>query len=572
MKQKMKRYLRIFDKVNIPWVLILFVIILAMVTSYVEVGTVTLQASIIDAGQKTVDTKELMNYIFCLVASGVLSISSSYIGGLAYEKINMGVRMKLWEKIMRLPVRYYDGDDGNELVTRVTLDANYSKFYFQLAIDIFASFYAMLVAYHKMFQFNSELAVWVLSVIPLTLGFGILYGKLNFYAGKLEQNRLASMMAYLAEHVQNFRLIKSFCTEDEELKKSDGKFRKVFWAEMLSNLSVALQVCGIEIVTCICMIISFVAGGQLVNKGVLTTGKLVGFYNLAILVALRVSQLYIYWGSFKKNNGVMQKIAAVLETEEESREGQEFDIEDEDICLENVTFSYKGPAVLKDISLRIPKGKVTAIVGFNGAGKTTLFKLLERMYVPGDGSITMGGRNIEDFNLHSWRKSFAIVDQEKPLISGTVRENIIYGVERKVSEEELTAVAKMANVYDFVMATPDGFDAEVGPGGSNFSGGQQQCIAIARAMMRNADYLLLDEATSNLDVKSERIVSDALDKLMEGRTTVMIAHSYAATKDADYVIVMNAGSVDGAGTPEEMLRSNKYYQMFAQGQKKAGKE
>lgn len=572
MKQKIKRYIRIFEGVKIPWPLILFVVILAMVTSYVEVGTVTLQASIIDAGQKTVDTKELFRYIFYLVASGVLSISSSYIGGLAYEKVNMGVRLKLWGKIMRLPVRYYDGDDGNELVTRVTMDANYSKFYFQLAIDIFASLYAMLVAYHKMFQFNRELAVWVLSVIPLTLAFGILYGKMNYYAGKLEQNRIASMMAYLAEHVRNFRLIKSFCTEDEELKKSEGKFKKVFWAEMLSNLSVALQVCGIELVTCVCMIISFVAGGRLVNQGVLTTGKLVGFYNLAVLVALRVSQLYIYWGSFKKNNGVMQKIATVLETEEESQEGQEFDVEDEDICLENVTFSYNGPAVLKDISCRIPKGKVTAIVGFNGAGKTTLFKLLERMYVPGEGRVTMGGRNIEEFNLHSWRKSFAIVDQEKPLISGTVRENIIYGVERKVSEEELTAVAKMANVYDFVMATPEGFDAQVGPGGSNFSGGQQQCIAIARAMMRNADYLLLDEATSNLDVKSERIVTNALDKLMEGRTTVMIAHSYAATKDADYIIVMNAGGVDGAGTPEEMLRSNRYYQMFAQGQKKAGKE
>lgn len=153
--------------------------------------------------------------------------------------------------------------------------------------------------------------------------------------------------------------------------------------------------------------------------------------------------------------------------------------------------------------------------------------------------------------------------QDKPLLSGTIRENILYGVERPVSEEELHQVAKMAGIYDFVMETPGGFDAQVGPGGSNFSGGQQQCIAIARAMMRNPDYLLLDEATSNLDVKSERQVSLALQNLMKGRTTVLIAHNYSATRFADQVIVMNGGQIEASGTPEELLEKNEYYRIFA---------
>ena len=167
------------------------------------------------------------------------------------------------------------------------------------------------------------------------------------------------------------------------------------------------------------------------------------------------------------------------------------------------------------------------------------------------------------FKLSSWRKSFAIVSQDKPILSGTVRDNIIYGVERPVSEEELIHVAKMANIYDFIMNTPGQFDAEVGPGGSNFSGGQQQCIAIARAMMRNPDYLLLDEATSNLDVKSEKLVTEALSNLMKNRTTILIAHNYSATVFADQVIVLCDGEIKGCGTPKELLETNEYYRTFA---------
>ena len=231
--------------------------------------------------------------------------------------------------------------------------------------------------------------------------------------------------------------------------------------------------------------------------------------------------------------------------------------------MDHVDFAYGTQPVLKDLTVTIPKGKVTAIIGTNGAGKTTLFKLLERMYVPSSGVIKFGDTNIEEFSLSSWRKSFAIVAQDKPLLSGTVRENILYGVERKVSEEELVKVAKMANAYDFIMETPGGFDAQVGPGGSNFSGGQQQCIVIARAMMRNPDYLLLDEATSNLDVKSEQLVTAALQNLMKGRTTILIAHNHSATQFADQVIVMQGGKIEDCGTPEELLERSEYYQTFA---------
>ncbi len=169
---------------------------------------------------------------------------------------------------------------------------------------------------------------------------------------------------------------------------------------------------------------------------------------------------------------------------------------------------------------------------------------------------------VAGYQLEDWRKHFAYVSQKSPLIGGTVRENMTYGLDREVSDEELYAAAKQANCYDFVMKKPAGFEEDVGLDGSNFSGGQGQCISIARAMLRGGDYLLLDEATSNLDVVSEAMVTEAMDHLMENKTTIMIAHNYAATKNADYIIVMKDGTVEAAGTSEELLETNEYYQMF----------
>lgn len=236
------------------------------------------------------------------------------------------------------------------------------------------------------------------------------------------------------------------------------------------------------------------------------------------------------------------------------------------LVFDQVTFAYQEERdVLKGVSVTIPMGKVTAIIGGNGAGKSTLFKLLTRLYEPKSGQILFGEQKIAQYDITQWRNRFAYVFQKNPLIGGTVRENMLYGLDREVSEEELIEAAKKANCYDCIMEKPGGFDEDVGLGGSNFSGGQGQCISIARAMLRDSDYLLLDEATSNLDVLSEAMVTDALNKLMENKTTILIAHSYAATCNADYVIVMRDGIAEAAGTPEELLQSNEYYQLFSEG-------
>lgn len=281
------------------------------------------------------------------------------------------------------------------------------------------------------------------------------------------------------------------------------------------------------------------------------------------IVSLQLMQFFMNVGSVSGTFGTMKKIAQIMDTDSEPDGGEPVPEVCADIEFDNVSFTYAGGQdVIKNLSVKIPMGKVTAVIGGNGAGKSTLFKLLLRLYEPKSGEIRFGGDGIGKYSLTDWRDRFAVVSQRNPLIGGTVRENIAYGLDREVSDEELAETAHRANCYDCITAKSGGFNEDMGLGGSNFSGGQGQCISIARAMLRNADYLLHDEATSNLDVVSEAEVTGAMDELMRDKTTIMIAHNYAATRNADYIIVMKDGAVEAAGTPDELLKTNEYYRMF----------
>ena len=558
--KRIKRYQNIFREVRIPWVMLAVLLILNIVESHVFLEQTTLTADIIDTSQKAINANQLVRFIVVLLVNSALSISINYINGWTDQKLSHGVRNKLWNKLMHLPTRYYDQESGDTLVSRVTTDSDHSATYFNIAIKFVSTVYASAVAVRQMYRYSPQLTFYMLIAMPILLTISALVGKLSFTANKKAQVAFADALGYLVERTRNLRLIKAARMEHAEQQAGKKRFDRQFQVSLLSTTVNSLTAALIPIFGGVGIVVSFVMGGRLVQEGVITVGKLVGFYTLSGLLSAHMLTFLQLYTSLKEANGRLDKVAELLETPDEKQEGIEFDVA---LVAENVSFSYSDTPTLNGVNFRIPKGQITAIVGPNGAGKSTLFKLLERMYDPDSGMLRFGEEDIKKYDLSSWRGSFAIVSQDKPLLSGTVRENILYGVRRKVEEDELIRVAKLANIYDFVMATPGGFDAPVGMGGSNFSGGQRQCIAIARAMMRNPDYLLLDEATSNLDAKSEQLVSQALANLMKGRTTVMIAHNYSATRDATHIVVMKDGKVEAEGSPEEMLASNEYYRAFA---------
>lgn len=565
-KKSVTRYFTVLKGVKLPWILILCALISSIIMMKAELSVATMTADIIDTSQKAINGAVLMSFIGMTILSAATNIISTYFTRKMEETITCGVRTKLWKKIMHLPSKYYDEDNGNELVTRVTSDASAPSALFTTAISCVVCVVTTVQAFAQLFAYHKKLAWYSMLIIPLTLVFCVLYGILQFKLGVYQTATMASSMGYLAERVRNFRLVKSVVAESNESVKGNRTFKEMYKAEFWNWMLVAGYQLSSSLFSIMFIVISFVLGGQLLAKGEVTIGDLTGFYMVTGIVSLQLMQLFMNIGSIFGTFGTMKKTADIMEMEPEPVGGEDVPAVCSDLVFDNVTFAYNEERdVLNGVSVKIPMGKVTAIIGGNGAGKSTIFKLLTRLYEPKSGKILFGDMNIDQYNVVQWRDRFTYVIQKNPLIGGTVRENILYGLEREVSEEELIEVAKKANCYDFIMKKPDGFNEDVGLGGSNFSGGQAQCISIARAMLRNGDYLLLDEATSNLDVLSEAMVTEALDKLMENKTTIMIAHNYAATCNADYVIVMRDGIVEAAGAPEELLKSNEYYRLFSEG-------
>lgn len=563
MKNK-TNYFAVLKGVKLPWLTILCSFVFSIIMMNAELQVATMTGDIIDTSQKAIDAGKLINYIAIAVLSAVFSILSSYFTRKMEELITLGVRMKIWTKIMHLPTKYYDEDNGDELVSRVTSDASAPSSLFSMAVSCVVCVVTTIQAFAQLFDYNTKLAVYALLIIPLTALLCVIISVLQFKLGVYSTTTMAGSTGFLAERVRNFRLIKSAVAEKVESMKGNRTFKEMYFADFFNWMMVAVYQLGSSIFSIMFIVIVFVIGGQLVPKGEATIGDLTGFYMITGIVSLQLMQFFMNAGAVFGTFGTMKKITQISEMLSENEDGDPVPQLCSDIALENVTFGYNGERdVLKHVSAVIPMGKVTAIIGGNGAGKSTIFKLLTRLYEPSEGKILFNGQNIVNYNLTEWRDRFAYVFQKNPLISGTVRENITYGLNREVSDEELIEVAKKANCYDCIMSKPGGFDADVGLNGSNFSGGQGQCISIARAMLRDADYLLLDEATSNLDVLSEAMVTEALDHLMQDKTTIMIAHNYAATKNADNIIVMREGAVEASGTPEEMLKTNAYYQMFS---------
>ena len=555
--------------IKLPW---LHLILYFATTMIMMVGSLLMAGAtgdMVDAGGN-IATATLVSFSAAYIVIGAGATVNTIFSGLAGERINVSLREKLWRKLMYIPLHHYDTDGGETLVSRVTTDCDFASTLIVTAIGVVTSVFSLFGYITSMMVTNVQLTVSILLVAPASVIVGILFSKAKYWLGRKTQAALANATYYLIERTKNLPLIKVSGMSDVENEKGKAAFdeqcRMEIGAGYLSvtynAIDTALSIAGI--------LITFILGGSLVEQGVLTTGDVIAFYSISSSVTLAFANLINECGTVRHALGAMSRVVTALETESENAEaGSDMDIPNEDIRLDNITFGYNETPVLRDLSCVIPKNKVTAIVGANGCGKTTVFKLLERMYEPGNGTIFFGEAPATSFSLSAWRKAFGLVSQDRPVLEGTLRENITYGCERDITEEELWQVARMANLEELVKSLPDGFDTKVAPNGRNFSGGQCQCIAIARAIMHNPDYLLLDEATSNLDIKSEKTVTEAIRSLMEGRTTIIIAHSFSAIRHADNVLVLKDGKIAARGTPAEIFGSSSPYQVSAAGQEPA---
>lgn len=558
----MKKYVKIFHKVKIPWFLLFVLLLVNIFEAKVMVRTVQLSADIIDSSKKTIELEPLLRYLTFMAGTVGCAVANAWVGEITYGKIKMRVRNKLFEHILKLPSGYYDRTNPSELVSRVTSDSDSASYYFEVLLTSFGAVYQAVLIFISLIGYNKRLGIYSLLIIPVTCGVAAAYGFMTFRISRILVNSEAVTTGYLFERTASFRIIKAFNARKKEILDGNHMFRIIFRGEMLNQMTIAFIQLGMQIINLITILIAFVFGSRLVNQGLLTIGELVAFYSLSGVVGVQLINLFLNFGTFTATNGSLKNVAMILQMEQEKADGMEMDGTDQDLVFDHVSFRYLERNVLEDVSFVIPKNRVTAIVGTNGAGKSTVVKLVQRMYEPTGGRLLYGDRDAKDYSLRAWRDHFSVVSQNSALISGTIRENLCYGTDRKVSEEELCEAAKACGIYEYICSQENGFDSEISVGSTNLSGGQKQAMAIARALIRDRKILILDEATKNLDAESERLVEKSVMAAMKGRTTIIIAHTPSMVSSADYIVVMRDGQVEATGSREQLLAANDYFKVF----------
>ena len=508
------------------------------------------------------DISPILTYAL-MCAIGYVFFYASVIADLAFVDLAANVRKKIWKKVMNLPLSYFDRENSNRVLSRITADPEYSYLPFkllQLAFTLVAFLLIVLVG-------NAAIQE---AALVLIVGF-IVTMVIMFFAARFSERgavyvagKLAAFTSYLAERLGHIRFIKAMNSEEQEKTASLRYIEERYEADKYNAFAQTLVAFGQSFVTLILFTAAFFVGIFLIKGGKVTsTTLLVAFYAYGGNM-VTVFQFFTQIPSiFATARGGSKKLVQILEEAEENvDQGGAAAPESGDLRLENVSFSYGEREVLHGISAVIPKGKITAVVGANGSGKTTLTRLIGRLYPGHQGAIYMGETEAESLSLRRWRDRFGLVSQNAVLFEGTLRDNICYGV-RDVREEQLQSVIRLACLEDVIASHEGGLRFNVGVNGEKLSGGERQRVTVARAMMKNPDYLILDEATANLDPMTEEKIRKAVAALTQGRTTVIVAHSFRAIQDADQVIVMNGGVLVDQGTVEELMARNAFFQAFA---------
>ncbi|MBT2288226.1 ABC transporter ATP-binding protein [Paenibacillus albidus] len=501
-------------------------------------------------------------FIAQTIAGGISIYLLNFLG----QKMVAGLRDRLWRKFLVLPVSYYNDNRTGESVSRMTNDTGIIKTLISEHLaSLFTGIISIVGSVAVLLYLNWKMTLVLFAVIPLSALILVPLGRKMYNISKGMQDETASFTATLSGVLSEIRLVKASGAEKREYEAGRTGIMNLLSFGIREGKINAMISPLVSFVFMMLLVVIIGYGGMQVSAGVLSAGELVAFILYLIQIIMPLTQLTTFFTQIQKATGASERIIETLAAEEEIYEGaSEANGTEGPIIVEDLSFGYKNAEkVLSSVSFQMLPGEVTAIVGPSGGGKTTLFALLERFYEPQNGRILLGDQPVRNFSLRSWRNLIGYVSQESPLLAGTIAENLSYGLEREVSEQEMRQAAAMAYADGFIDELPEGYQTDVGERGVKLSGGQRQRIAIARALLRNPKILMLDEATSSLDSQSEAVVQKALGNLMQGRTTIVIAHRLATVVKANQIIFMEKGQITGRGTHEELLQDHELYREFA---------
>lgn len=486
------------------------------------------------------------------------------------ERVSADIRTAVFNHVVSLHPAFFETNRSGDIMSRLTSDTTLLQSIIGSSMSIaLRSSISSLGALIMLLATNFKLSLIVLAAVPAILLPILYFGRRVRNLSRQSQDSIASVGSYAGEVIQQIKTVQSFTQESFE--------RAAFGEEVERAFRVAKKRIGQRaILTALVIMAIFGAlsamlwfGGRDVMAGTMTGGDLGAFIFYATLMALGVASLSEVYGELQRAAGATERLMELLHAPNEIKLAELVEVNVTNLPatlhFNDVTFCYPSrpdqPA-LNEFSLNIPDGKIIALVGPSGAGKSTLFALIQRFYDPQMGTMLFGGSDIRELNLEHLRQQVAVVDQQPTLFTGDVMYNIRYG-KPGASDDQVIAAAKAAHADDFINQLPHGYASNLGEQGVRLSGGQRQRIAIARALLKDPRILLLDEATSALDSESEYKVQLALDKLMKGRTTVIIAHRLATILHADEIVVMDGGQKVASGTHQELLSASPLYARLA---------
>ena len=498
----------------------------------------------------------------------IVGALSGLILGIFGEDVVAKLRKTLWQKLLHLPVKYFDNTKTGEISSRLVNDTSQVKNLLANtlpnAVTSLLQFFGALVI---MMAMDWQMTLIMFIAVPLVVVALLPIMQQSRKIGRKRQDELANFSSDSTSVLSEIRLVKSSNGEPKELNVGSNRISSLYDIGVKEAFINSLTQPIINMMMLLFLeILGY--GAIRVMNGSLTMGALVSFLMNLFQIMSPVIIISQFFNELSKTSGSTQRINEMLnEPEEIAQDEQNVDITNKELKLEHVDFSYEdGKPILHDINVQAKPNTVVAFAGPSGGGKSTIFSLIERFYKPTAGEITIGGENIDEISLENWRKQIGLVGQNSAVMPGTIRENLLYGLEREVSDDELWQALDMAYAKNFVQEMDDQLDTQIGERGIKLSGGQRQRIAIARAFLRNPKILMLDEATASLDSESEAMVQKALSSLMKDRTTLVIAHRLSTIVDADTIYFIDHGTVSGSGKHEELIKSTPLYAEYVKNQ------
>lgn len=486
-----------------------------------------------------------------------------YWGHVVGIRMETDMRSEIFTHLQKLSFKFYDNNKVGYLMSRVVNDLNnMSELAHHGPEDIFISSMLLIGSFIILINMHWQLALITFALIPIMFIFSVKLGEKMYEALKVIREKMAEVNAIVEDSLSGIRVVKSFTNEEYENEKfceGNHNYRR---SREYAMKNMAKFHSGMNLFINLIRLLTLSAGGYFIYLGSLTTGQMVAFLFYVNMFMDPIKRLVNFNEQFQRGMSGFSRFRELLAVDPEivdKKDALELKDVDGRIEYKDLTFAYDNQEkVLENINITIEPGKTVAFVGPSGSGKSTLTKLLPRFYEIDSGSLSIDGTDIREFKLASLRKKIGIVQQDVFLFNGTVRENIAYG-SQNASDEEITKAAKKANADQFIINLTNGYETNIGERGVKLSGGQKQRISIARSFLKNPPILILDEATSSLDNESERIIQESLEKLAEGRTTLVIAHRLSTVINADQIIVLTDDGIVERGRHQELIKEGGTY-------------